>query len=119
MDSFWDFFWFIVSFFLLMAYLMVLFQIIGDLFRDKSVSGAMKAIWVFFLIFLPILTSLVYLTVRGQGSPVRRGELHPLGLGCRLAGRRDRPGQGPARRRFDLPAGVRVTEGQGAGVAPW
>ena len=71
MNSFWDFFWFIISFFLLMAYLMVLFQIIGDLFRDKGVSGGMKAVWVFFLIFLPILTSLIYLIARGQGMTER------------------------------------------------
>ena len=71
MDSFWDFFWFIISFFLLMAYLMVLFQIIGDLFRDKDVSGGIKAVWVFFLIFLPILTSLVYLIARGKGMAER------------------------------------------------
>ena len=70
-NSFWDFFWFIISFFLLMAYLMVLFQIITDLFRDKEVSGGMKAVWVFFLIFLPILTSLVYLIVRGKGMTER------------------------------------------------
>jgi cytochrome c biogenesis protein CcdA len=66
MDSFWDFFWFIISFFLLMAYLMVLFQIITDLFRDKDTSGWVKAVWIFFLIFLPILTSLVYLIARGR-----------------------------------------------------
>jgi hypothetical protein len=66
MDSFWDFFWFIISFFLLMAYLMVLFQIITDLFRDKDTNGWVKAVWIFFLIFLPILTSLVYLIVRGR-----------------------------------------------------
>jgi hypothetical protein len=66
MDSFWDFFWFIISFFLLMAYLMVLFQIITDLFRDKDTSGVVKAVWIFFLIFLPILTSLVYLIARGR-----------------------------------------------------
>ena len=66
MDSFWDFFWFIISFFLLMAYLMVLFQIITDLFRDRDTNGWVKAVWIFFLIFLPILTSLVYLIVRGR-----------------------------------------------------
>jgi hypothetical protein len=66
MDSFWDFFWFIISFFLLMAYLMVLFQIITDLFRDKDTNGWVKAVWIFFLIFLPILTSLVYLIARGR-----------------------------------------------------
>ncbi len=71
MNSFWDFFWFIISFFLLMAYLMVLFQIIGDLFRDKETSGLMKAVWILFLIFLPILTALVYLIVRGKSMTER------------------------------------------------
>jgi hypothetical protein len=66
MDSFWDFFWFIISFFLLMAYLVVLFQILTDLFRDRETSGWLKAVWVFFLIIVPLITSLVYLIARGQ-----------------------------------------------------
>jgi len=70
-DSFWDFFWFILSFFLLMAYLVVLFQVLTDLFRDRVTSGARKAVWVFFLIFFPVLTSLVYLVVRGPGMAER------------------------------------------------
>jgi hypothetical protein len=70
-DSFWDFFWFIISFFLLMAYLVVLFQILGDLFRDRETSGVLKAVWVFFLIVCPILTALVYLIARGKGMTER------------------------------------------------
>ncbi len=70
-DSFWDFFWFIISFFILMAYLMVLFQILGDLFRDKDVSGGVKALWIVGLIFLPILVSLIYLITRGKGMAER------------------------------------------------
>jgi len=71
MDSFWDFFWFIISFFLLMAYLVVLFQILTDLFRDRDTSGWIKAVWVFFLIIVPLLTSLVYLIARGHGMAER------------------------------------------------
>lgn len=71
MDSFWDFFWFIISFFLLMAYLVVLFQILTDLFRDRETSGVLKAVWVFFLIVFPLLTSLVYLIARGKGMTER------------------------------------------------
>ena len=70
-DRFWDFFWFIISFFILMAYLMVLFQILGDLFRDKEVSGGVKALWIVGLIFLPILVSLLYLITRGHGMAER------------------------------------------------
>ena len=71
MDSFWDFFWFIISFFLLMAYLMILFQIVIDLFRDHTVGGGMKALWVVGLIFLPILTAVIYLIARGGGMAGR------------------------------------------------
>ena len=71
MDSFWDFFWFTISFFLLMAYLVVLFQILTDLFRDRDTNGWLKAVWVFFLIFLPLLTSLVYLIARGRDMAER------------------------------------------------
>jgi hypothetical protein len=70
-DSFWDFFWFTISFFLLMAYLVVLFQILTDLFRDRDTSGWLKAVWVFFLIILPLITSLVYLIARGHGMTER------------------------------------------------
>jgi hypothetical protein len=70
-NSFWDFFWFIISFFLLMAYLVVLFQIVGDIFRDRELSGGMKAVWIFFLIFIPIITALAYLIGRGKGMTER------------------------------------------------
>lgn len=71
MDSFWDFVWWTIIFFLFMAYLMVLFQILTDLFRDKGTSGWAKAFWVLFLILLPLLTSLVYLIARGHGMAER------------------------------------------------
>ncbi|TYL45047.1 SHOCT domain-containing protein [Nocardioides sp. BGMRC 2183] len=71
MDSFWDFFWFIISFFLLMAYLLVLIQVISDLFRDRSTGGFAKAVWIFFLILVPMLTALIYLIARGKGMAER------------------------------------------------
>jgi Short C-terminal domain/Phospholipase_D-nuclease N-terminal len=53
--------------FLFVAWILVLFTIIGDLFRDHELSGWMKAVWILFLIFIPFLTALVYLIVRGPG----------------------------------------------------
>ncbi|MFI8523003.1 PLDc N-terminal domain-containing protein [Promicromonospora sukumoe] len=69
--DFWDFFWLIVYSFFFVAYLMVLFQIIGDLFRDHELSGWWKALWIIFLIFLPVITALVYLIARGRGMAER------------------------------------------------
>lgn len=72
MDSFWDWFWLLVWWFLFFAYLIVLFQIIGDLFRDRALSGWWKAVWVVFLIVFPFLTALVYLIARGNGMAERQ-----------------------------------------------
>jgi hypothetical protein len=70
--SFWDVVWFIVISFAFVAYLMVLFSILSDLFRDREESGVMKAVWIVCLIFLPFVTALVYLIVRGRGMAERQ-----------------------------------------------
>jgi predicted PurR-regulated permease PerM len=72
MMSFWDVIWFIIVSFAFIAYLMVMFNILGDIFRDKGMSGGLKAVWVICLIFLPFLTALVYLITRGQGMADRQ-----------------------------------------------
>jgi hypothetical protein len=69
--SFWDIIWFIVVSFAFIAYLMVMFSIIADLFRDQSASGFAKAVWIICLIFLPFITSIVYLVARGGGMAER------------------------------------------------
>jgi hypothetical protein len=69
--SFWDVVWFIFISFAFVAYLMVMFSILTDLFRDPDTSGWAKAVWVIALIFLPLLTSLVYLIARGRGMTER------------------------------------------------
>jgi hypothetical protein len=51
---------------------MALFQIVVDLFRDPELSGWWKALWMIFIIFLPILGALVYLIVRGNGMAKRQ-----------------------------------------------
>jgi hypothetical protein len=72
--SFWDVVWFICISFLFVAYLMVLFTILGDLFRDKQMSGWGKAAWVVALIIFPLITSLIYLVARGRNMGDRQAE---------------------------------------------
>ena len=72
MSAFWDVLILTFTVFFFFAYLMVLFQVISDLFRDGELSGLAKALWIVFLIFLPLLTSLVYLLVRGKGMGQRQ-----------------------------------------------
>jgi hypothetical protein len=70
--SFWDFFWLLVWSFFFVAYLMVLFHIVVDLFKDPQLGGFAKALWIIGLIFLPILVALIYLVARGRSMAERR-----------------------------------------------
>ncbi|WP_313280131.1 SHOCT domain-containing protein [Timonella senegalensis] len=71
LNSLWDvvlmFFW--ASIFI--AALVVMFMVVTDLIRDKNLSGWWKALWILSLIFVPVLTSLVYLIARGDGMAER------------------------------------------------
>lgn len=72
MSNFWDTVWLILMTFVLVAYLLVLFQIIVDLFRDEELGGFSKAIWFIGLVFLPFLTALLYIIFRGRGMSERQ-----------------------------------------------
>jgi len=72
MDSFAQWFWLLIWWFLFFAYLVILFQIIGDLFRDHLLSGWWKAVWIVFLIVAPFLTALIYIIARGKGMAERQ-----------------------------------------------
>ena len=69
--NFSDVFWSMLWFFFLIIWIMILLNILADLFRDHSLSGWAKTIWVVFLVFLPFLAVLVYLIVRGGGMAKR------------------------------------------------
>jgi membrane protein implicated in regulation of membrane protease activity len=69
--SFIDIFWSMLEFFFLFIWIMILFHVLGDLFRDHSLSGVTKTLWVLFLVFLPFVAVFVYLIVRGQGMAER------------------------------------------------
>jgi ABC-type multidrug transport system fused ATPase/permease subunit len=70
--NFGDFFWLLLWTFFFVFYLMILFQIIGDLFRDRDLSGWWKALWIIALIIFPFLSALIYLIARGRGMAERQ-----------------------------------------------
>ena len=72
--DFWSFFWLLVWSFLFVAYLMMLFHIFGDIFRDRELGGFAKVVWVVVLFVVPLLASLVYIIVRGKGMAEREME---------------------------------------------
>ena len=69
--SFIDIFWSMLWFFFLFIWIVILFHILTDLFRDHSLSGGAKTLWVLFLVFLPFLAVFVYVISRGKGMAER------------------------------------------------
>lgn len=69
-----DLFFSMLYFFFFVAWLWVLFSVIGDLFRNHEMSGGKKALWTLFLIVLPGLGVLIYLFAHGDGMARRSNE---------------------------------------------
>ncbi|SFR79357.1 Phospholipase_D-nuclease N-terminal [Agromyces sp. CF514] len=73
----WDWIWFSFWIFAYVAYLFILIYIAVDIFRSRDIGGWMKALWIVLLVFLPFLTGVVYLIVRGQGMAERSAGTRP------------------------------------------
>ena len=104
MDSFFDFLWLIIISFAFVAYLMVMFQIIVDLFRDKEQGGVVKAIWIIALIFFPLITAVIYLIARGKGMAQRQVDSAQQAKASTDAYIRDVAGRTPAQEIADAKA---------------
>ncbi|MGO4396113.1 SHOCT domain-containing protein [Variovorax sp. M-6] len=72
MSNFWDLIQLLLSTFVLIVYLLILFQIIGDLFRDSELGGGSKVLWIIGLVFIPGLTAIIYIVARGRGMAERQ-----------------------------------------------
>lgn len=56
----------ILYFMLFVFWIILIFHITYDLVRSKDLKGWQKALWVIFILVLPLIGALVYLIVRGD-----------------------------------------------------
>ncbi len=63
--------WSMLWFFLFFIWIILLFQIFGDLFRDHETSGGMKVLWIILLFAFPYLGVFIYIVARGKGMNER------------------------------------------------
>ena len=70
LGMFWTFLWF----FLWIAWIVVLFRVIFDIFRSKDMGGGAKTLWVLSVIFIPGPGLFVYIIARGSGMQERQLE---------------------------------------------
>lgn len=72
--SFLNIFWLIIVSFVFLAYLLVLFSVVTDMFKDSTLRGIYKILWTFSFIFFPFLSMIIYFIARGKGMAQRREE---------------------------------------------
>jgi hypothetical protein len=71
MNSFWDFLVWLFWFYVIIACIWIFITVFVDIFRDNTLNGWGKALWVLFLVFLPFLAAFIYLIARGRGMAER------------------------------------------------
>jgi Short C-terminal domain len=59
-------FWTMMIWFLWIAWIVLLFRVIADIFRSRDLGGGAKALWAIFVIVVPFLGVFVYLVARGH-----------------------------------------------------
>src|SRR5687768_3306784 len=69
-----DVLWTMLVFFLWVSWFMILFHVIGDIFRRRDASGAKKTLWLIFVLFLPFVGVFVYLIANSDDMARRRLE---------------------------------------------
>ena len=58
-------------FFLWVAWFIILFRVIGDIFRRHDIGGGAKVLWLIFVILLPFLGVFIYLIAESKGMTER------------------------------------------------
>jgi predicted PurR-regulated permease PerM len=70
--EFGQFLWSLLVIFFMIMYFMILFSVVIDLFRNHQMGGFAKALWIIFLIFVPLISLLVYVIVYGKSMATRQ-----------------------------------------------
>jgi type IV secretory pathway TrbL component len=70
-----DVFWSMLIFFVWISWFMMLFHVIGDVFRRRDASGGKKTAWLIFLVFVPFIGVFAYLISNGDGMAQRNAEM--------------------------------------------
>ena len=66
-----DFLWSLFVIFFMVVYFLMIFRVVIDIFRDSSTSGGVKAMWLIFILVVPLVAMLVYIVTRGAGMAQR------------------------------------------------
>ena len=66
-----EFLWSLLVIFFMVIYFMMLFQVIVDIFRRHDASGGKKALWLLFLLCVPLVGLLAYMITNSESMAQR------------------------------------------------
>ena len=69
-------FWSLLIFFVWVSWFMLLFHVVGDVFRRRDASGLKKTAWLIFILFVPFLGVFAYLI--GNSDDMARRNLERI-----------------------------------------
>ena len=69
-----DVLWTMLVFFLWVAWFVLLFRIVADVFRRRDIGGGKKAVWLIFILFVPFIGVFAYLIVNSDDMARRNVE---------------------------------------------
>jgi hypothetical protein len=69
-----DVLWTMLVFFLWVAWFVLLFRIVGDVFRRRDIGGGKKTIWLIFILFVPFIGVFAYLIANADDMARRNVE---------------------------------------------
>lgn len=69
--SFGEWILWLIYFFFMVIYFMMIFKIIMDVFRRDDIGGWAKAGWMVILLFIPLITMLIYIIAQGRAMASR------------------------------------------------
>jgi Phospholipase_D-nuclease N-terminal/Short C-terminal domain len=69
-----DVLWTMLVFFLWVAWFILLFHVVADVFRRRDASGAKKTLWLLFVLFVPFLGVFAYLIANSDDMARRNIE---------------------------------------------
>jgi hypothetical protein len=72
--TFLDVLWSMLVFFLWVAWFILLFHIVADVFRRRDASGLKKTAWLIFILFVPFVGVFAYVIVNSDDMARRRVE---------------------------------------------
>ena len=72
--TFLTFLWSLIVIFFMVIFFILLFQVIGDLFRRHDASGWKKTLWVIVLVLFPFLGLFAYYISNGNGMAERAAQ---------------------------------------------